>query len=73
MLSSEYQALRGGWGVRTDSPKPAEYPQILDMPGTDPTAFGKWMADRAEVERQRTYYEMRLGTPQGLSPLEDDI
>ncbi|KAL1846963.1 hypothetical protein Daus18300_014093 [Diaporthe australafricana] len=73
MLSNEYETIRGGWGVRSDSPQPAGFPQILDMPGTDPTAFGKWMADRAEVERQRVYYEMRLGVPVGLSPLVDDI
>ncbi|KAJ0119739.1 ABC-type Fe3+ transport system [Diaporthe amygdali] len=73
MLSNEYETIRGSWGVRSDSPQPAGYPQILDMPGTDPTAFGKWMMDRAEVERQRVYYEMCLGVPVGLSPLVDGI
>lgn len=73
MLSNEYETIRGGWGVRSDSPETAGYPQILDMPGSDPTAFGKWMADRAKVERQRVYYEMRLGVPVGLSPLVDGI
>ncbi|KAI3558857.1 ABC-type Fe3+ transport system [Colletotrichum abscissum] len=73
LLSSEFQTARGGWSVRGDVAPPANYPAILDMPGTDPTAFGKWMSDRAAVERLRFWLEDRLGTAQGLSPLIDDL
>ncbi|WYZ35815.1 hypothetical protein EsH8_X_000462 [Colletotrichum jinshuiense] len=73
LLSAEFQASRGGWSVRGDVAPPANYPPILEMPGTDPTAFGKWMSDRAAVERLRFYLEDRLGTPQGLSPIIDNL
>ncbi|GJC87956.1 hypothetical protein ColLi_10794 [Colletotrichum liriopes] len=73
ILSTEFQQARGGWSVRGDVPPPANYPAILDVPGTDPTAFGKWMSDRAAVERLRFWLESRLGTAQGLSPLIDNL
>ncbi|GKT65654.1 ABC-type Fe3+ transport system [Colletotrichum tofieldiae] len=73
ILSTEFQQARGGWSVRGDVPPPANYPAILDVPGTDPTAFGKWMSDRAAVERLRFWLESRLGTAQGLSPLIDSL
>ncbi|KAK1590391.1 ABC-type Fe3+ transport system [Colletotrichum navitas] len=73
ILSTEFQNIRGGWSVRSDVPPPPNYPPILEMPGTDPTAFGKWMSDRAAVERLRFWFEDRIGTAQGLSPLIDDL
>ncbi|TQN66763.1 hypothetical protein CSHISOI_08684 [Colletotrichum shisoi] len=73
LLSTEFQQLRGGWSVRGDVAPPANFPAILDVPGTDPTAFGKWMSDRAAVERFRFWLEDRLGTAQGLSPIIDDL
>ncbi|TID06859.1 hypothetical protein CH35J_000802 [Colletotrichum higginsianum] len=73
ILSTEFQQLRGGWSVRGDVAPPANFPAILDVPGTDPTAFGKWMSDRAAVERFRFWLEDRLGTAQGLSPIIDDL
>ncbi|OLN97823.1 hypothetical protein CCHL11_02636 [Colletotrichum chlorophyti] len=73
LLSADYQQARGSWSVRGDVPPPANYPPILEMPGTDATAFGKWMSDRAAVERLRFYLEDRLGTAQGLSPIIDDL
>ncbi|TDZ14849.1 hypothetical protein Cob_v012257 [Colletotrichum orbiculare MAFF 240422] len=73
MLSAEFQESRGGWSVRGDVKLPANYPPILETPGTNPTAFGKWMSDRAAVERLRFFFEDRIGTAQGLSPLIDDL
>lgn len=74
ILSEEWQNATGGWSARKDlSPQPAAYPDIFDMPGTNVTAFGEWMADRANVERVRFWFESKIGTAQGLSPLEDDL
>lgn len=73
MLSKEFLEPRNSWTVRQDIAPPKNYPSILEMPGTDPTAFGKWMSDRAAVERLRFYLEDRLGTAQGVSPIVDDI
>ena len=73
MLSEDYQKATGTWSVRKDVASPAGYPDIMDMPGTDPTKFKEFMIDRARVERLRFFFEDRLGTPQGLSPLIDDL
>ncbi|KAL1613376.1 hypothetical protein SLS54_010678 [Diplodia seriata] len=73
MLSEQRQRTMGVWSVRTDIPGPQGLPKILDMPGTDPTLFSKWMADRAAVERLRFFFEDRLGPADAISPLEDDI
>ncbi|KAK0664419.1 hypothetical protein DIS24_g489 [Lasiodiplodia hormozganensis] len=73
MLSEERQRTMGVWSVRTDIPGPEGLPKVLDMPGTDPTLFGKWMSDRAAVERLRFFFEDRLGPADAISPLDDDI
>ena len=64
---------RGGWSVRSDATKPANYPSIMEMPGTDPTGFIAWMQDRAAVERIRFLIESKIGSAQGLSPLIDGL
>ncbi|KAK7531660.1 ABC transporter [Phyllosticta citribraziliensis] len=73
ILSEEFQAARGGWSVRSDIDGPAGYPKIFDVPGTDVTKFSEFMADRAAVERLRFYFEDKIGSAQGLSPLEDNL
>lgn len=73
MLSKEWQATRGSWPVRRDVPAPAGYPGIFDMPGTNITYFREFMSDRPRLERLRTWFEDKLGSAQGLSPLIDDI
>ncbi|OJD29554.1 abc transporter [Diplodia corticola] len=74
LLTKERQAAAGGWSVRKDVAAPGGYPaDALDMPGTDPTEFARWMADRAAVERLRFFFEDRIGTAVGESPLEDGI
>lgn len=72
-LSKEWQVAQGSWPVRRDVPAPAGYPDIFNMPGTHVTYFQQWMADRARVERLRNWFEDKLGTAQGLSPLIDGI
>ncbi|KAI6291513.1 hypothetical protein MCOR12_011556 [Pyricularia oryzae] len=73
MLTEEWQSTRGSWPVRSDVTPPAGYPPILDMPGTNITYFREWMSDRYRVERLRLFFEDKLGTAQGLSPLIDGI
>ncbi|KAL8392821.1 hypothetical protein RB595_002850 [Gaeumannomyces hyphopodioides] len=73
MLSKEWQSTRGSWPVRRDVDPPAGYPGIFEMPGTNVTYFREWMNDRARLERLRLWFEDKLGTPQGLSPLIDDL
>ncbi|PSN72340.1 periplasmic binding protein-like II [Corynespora cassiicola Philippines] len=71
LLSDERQFASPQWTVRSDAP--ADFPNIFEEPNTNVTGFLPYMLDRAEVERQKLWYETRIGTAQGLSPLEDDL
>ncbi|KAI3326058.1 ABC transporter [Xylariaceae sp. AK1471] len=73
LLSEEYQKAYGSWSVRKDIPAPAGYDELMDIRSTNPTGFHGFMANRARVERIRLFFEDKLGTPQGLSPLKDDL
>ena len=53
------------WSVRTDVPAPKGYKPIWEYKNGDPTAFGKFMADRAGVERFRTQIGLYLGEAKG--------
>ncbi|OMP86698.1 hypothetical protein BK809_0000101 [Diplodia seriata] len=72
LLTKERQQAGGGWSVRRDV-VPQGWPDALEMNGTDPTEFARWMADRAAVERLRFFFEERIGTAKGESPLVDDL
>jgi ABC-type Fe3+ transport system substrate-binding protein len=72
ILSDEWQKNLG-WSVRQDIAAPAGAEKILEQSNTNAPAFAEWMADRANVERLRFFFEERIGTAQGLSPLEDDM
>ncbi|KAH7125544.1 ABC transporter [Dendryphion nanum] len=71
LLSSEFQFSSPRWTVRTDAP--IGYPNIFNETNTNVTGFLPWMLDRPRVERLRFWFETKLGTAQGLSPLEDDL
>ncbi|KAH6646185.1 hypothetical protein BKA67DRAFT_595553 [Truncatella angustata] len=73
ILSPEYQAQLGTWPIRRDIPAPSGFPDLQSETATNPAGFQKFMADRALVERLRFFFESRIGSAQGLSPLEDDI
>ncbi|KAI8633685.1 ABC transporter [Xylariaceae sp. FL1651] len=73
MLSEEYQKLTNSWSVRKDIPPPAGYPDLMDVQATNPAGFERFMDDRVRVERLRLFFEDKLGTPQGLSPLKDNL
>ncbi|KAF2874636.1 hypothetical protein BDV95DRAFT_604797 [Massariosphaeria phaeospora] len=71
LISKEYLETTPRWTVRTDAP--AHFPKIFDELYTNVNVFADWMADRERVERLRFWFEKQIGTPQGLSPLEDDL
>ncbi|KAF2443435.1 ABC transporter [Karstenula rhodostoma CBS 690.94] len=71
ILSDEFQFATPKWTVRTDAP--ANFPNIFEEKNTNVTSFLPFMLDRANVERLRFWFETRLGTAQGISPLEDDL
>jgi ABC-type Fe3+ transport system substrate-binding protein len=53
------------WSVRTDVAPPKGYKPIWDYKNGDPTAFGKFMADRDAVERFRAQIGLYLGEAKG--------
>lgn len=71
ILSDEYQ--QNQWSVREDIAAPQGGHKILKQPNTNAPEFAEWMADREYVERLRFFFEDKIGTAQGLSPLEDDL
>jgi ABC-type Fe3+ transport system substrate-binding protein len=60
--SSPYQ-----WSVRMDVAPPAGW-QPLSSYNTDPTAFGRFMKDRARLERLRYQFEHLIGPVVGPNP-----
>ncbi|KAH6638728.1 ABC-type Fe3+ transport system [Boeremia exigua] len=73
LLSDEQQAGRG-WSIRSDLSVVEEgIEPILEQPNTRAAEWATWMADRENVERLKFFFEQRIGTAQGLSPLEDDL
>ncbi|WAO94484.1 Hypothetical protein NCS54_01207000 [Fusarium falciforme] len=73
ILSPEYQQNSGLWSVRHDIPAPEGSPSLWNETATNPAEFARFMADRGLVERLRFFFESRIGSAQGDSPLEDDI
>lgn len=53
------------WSVRTDVTPPEGYKHIWEYSNTDPTAFERFMADRAAVEQFRTQIGLYLGEVKG--------
>ncbi|CCF45548.1 ABC transporter [Colletotrichum higginsianum] len=75
LLGDEYQSPdnTGMWSVRRDIPPPAGFPELMDLNSTNPVDFERFMGDRERVERLKLFFESKIGTAQGLSPLIDDL
>ncbi|PBP17387.1 ABC-type Fe3+ transport system [Diplocarpon rosae] len=73
LLSPEHQQTRGSWSTRADIEPPAGFPKIVDIASTEPAKFAEFMRDRGAVERLRFFFETKIGTAQGLSPLSDGL
>ncbi|KAF2624054.1 hypothetical protein BU25DRAFT_433840 [Macroventuria anomochaeta] len=72
LLSDEYQK-NVEYSTRQDVLAPPGAENILVQPNTNAPEFAACMADRTTVGRLRFFFEDRIGTAQGLSPLEDDL
>ena len=72
ILSDDYQKALG-WSVRSDIAPPQGVPDMMDLPTTNTPDFPRWMQDRGKVERLRFWFENRLGSAQGDSPLKDEM
>jgi ABC-type Fe3+ transport system substrate-binding protein len=58
------------WSVRTDIAAPTGLKPLADYTTTDPTAFPKFMRDRAAIERFRSQVELYVGRVQGADPAD---
>ncbi|KAI5781894.1 hypothetical protein EDC01DRAFT_619413 [Geopyxis carbonaria] len=74
IMSDEWQAelAKGGIGMTRRDLQP-EGTTVWEGENLEPMGFGRWMADRENVEWWKLQFETTLGTPQGISPLEDDL
>ena len=72
LLTKEFQAYSPFWSIRDDMPAPQGYKPLSEYK-TDHDDFHTFLKDRAAAERFRLQIERYIGTPQGLSPLEDTI
>ncbi|KAI3329774.1 ABC transporter [Ustulina deusta] len=73
LLSEEHQSSLGTWSVRKDIAAPTGYSDLADISSTNPNGFEGFMVDRERVERLKLFFEDKIGTAQGLSPLKDDL
>lgn len=71
VASKEYQSTYDGWRTRTDLPPAQGLPPLSALPGTDPSAFVRFMADRDGVAATRKRMERIFGPVTGESPLLD--
>jgi ABC-type Fe3+ transport system substrate-binding protein len=72
LTSKEYQeSMVSQFSVRCDVRPKAGWGTVFDYPNTDPTAFPRWLRDRAAVEEFRNQITFYIGAPKGESPTED--
>ena len=69
LLSEEVQSseLTPQWPVRDDVRPSSGQPSVYKL-NTDPTAFGRFMADRDAVERLKSQFILYTGEPKGDNP-----
>lgn len=74
VLTPEYQQAIG-WPVRRDVDLPEGFPygERESLDNTNPNGFARWMEDRPKVERLRFWFENKIGSAQGKSPLVDSL
>ncbi|KAH7124841.1 ABC transporter [Dactylonectria estremocensis] len=73
MSSDGYQNSTGSWSVRKDVPAPVCHPEIMDISSTNPVDIDWFLAGRVRIERLKLFFENKIGTLQGWSPLIDDL
>lgn len=74
LVSDQFQQVNadnGDYLIRSDMNSTRGI--VWDDPTTDVTQFWKFMTDRETVEWWRLQMELTLGTPQGLSSLQDNV
>ncbi|PPQ98676.1 hypothetical protein CVT24_003303 [Panaeolus cyanescens] len=68
LLSDDWQKIMTASGIATR--KTYDKLGVFNLTNVDPTGYGRFMADRASVERWRFQFESILGTSQGLDPID---
>ncbi|MFF4407433.1 ABC transporter substrate-binding protein [Streptomyces sp. NPDC001404] len=72
ILSKGYQATSYGWSARTDVPAPAGRKGIFDYQNMNPLGLGKFMSDRAALDRYKARISLYVGDVKGTDPADPD-
>ncbi|MFI9723518.1 ABC transporter substrate-binding protein [Streptomyces sp. NPDC052396] len=72
ILSKQYQQNAYGWSARTDVPAPAGRKGIFDYQNMNPLGLGKFMSDRAALDRYKARISLYVGDVKGTDPADPD-
>ncbi|QSY49305.1 MULTISPECIES: ABC transporter substrate-binding protein [Streptomyces] len=72
ILSKQYQEKSYGWSSRTDVATPAGRKGIFDYVNMNPLGLGKFMSDRAALDRYKARINLYVGDVKGANPADPE-
>ncbi|MBO0657392.1 extracellular solute-binding protein [Streptomyces triculaminicus] len=72
ILSKQYQEKSYGWSSRTDVATPAGRKGIFDYANMNPLGLGKFMSDRAALDRYKARINLYVGDVKGANPADPE-
>ncbi|GGX74667.1 ABC transporter substrate-binding protein [Streptomyces hiroshimensis] len=72
VLSKQYQQTSYGWSARTDVAAPAGRKGIFDYDNMNPLGLGKFMSDRAALDRYKARISLYVGDVKGADPADPE-
>ncbi|GAA0396208.1 ABC transporter substrate-binding protein [Streptomyces luteireticuli] len=72
ILSKQYQEKSYGWSARTDVPAPAGRKGIFDYTNMNPLGLGRFMGDRAALDRYKARVSLYVGDVKGADPADPE-
>ncbi|MCD9144987.1 ABC transporter substrate-binding protein [Streptomyces albireticuli] len=72
VLSKQYQQTAYGWSARTDVPAPAGRKGIFDYDNMNPLGLGRFMGDRAALDRYKARVSLYVGDVKGANPADPE-
>ncbi|MGK5547974.1 ABC transporter substrate-binding protein [Streptomyces sp. URMC 127] len=70
ILSKQYQQNSYGWSARTDVAAPAGRKGIFDYDNMNPLGLGRFMSDRAALDRYKARVSLYVGDVKGANPAD---
>lgn len=72
ILSKQYQEKSYGWSSRTDVATPAGRKGVFDYANMNPLGLGKFMSDRAALDRYKARINLYVGDVKGANPADPE-